>query len=131
MPDREVYVRDDGHTLPRLLAWLGDVCPDARLHDAFGPTLLYETRVHTTPTSICVTVGVGDGPWISLRFGAPADVFPWTTDAELARAVHRALGLEVRCDPGDLSPAPPQADVWLSVTAHREALVAWEDAREG
>ena len=120
-PDIEIYLRDDH--VNDLLDWL---------HQAMGPLTLDEPKGLTQHGALrgdqtipLMVVRKAAGKWASIWFDS--DATPWESDRDCARAVHAAIGHEVRCSVGGWEEADGEADAdrWLKVNAEGEAELNW------
>lgn len=120
-PDIEIYLREDH--VKDLLAWLPE---------AMGPIVLDEPKgnsrqglIESQPAVPLMIVRKAAGKWTSIWFDSEAT--PWATDIDCARAVHQALGHEVRCSVGSWNETDGEADAdrWLKVNADGESEFVW------
>jgi hypothetical protein len=120
-PDIEIYLRDDH--IQDLLGWLGSEVGTLNLT---VPTGLTQRGVLQAGSAIpLMIVRKAAGKWASIWFDSPHT--PWASDADCARAVHAALGQEVRCSVGGWTESDGEADAdrWLKVNAEGESEFVW------
>lgn len=117
----EVYIRTA--STPKILRWLADAL--GPVHRVDPDLHLYRVATAPREVSILVQPEIGDGHFTGVYLAPNAT--PWPTDVTFARAAFRALGQEVRCDPGTLS---GRAWHWFRIDRSGEALVEWGDAGE-
>ncbi|HET7077189.1 MAG TPA: hypothetical protein VFM49_07015 [Chloroflexia bacterium] len=119
----EIYVRDC--SLDRIQDWiqtvLGAITPVDQVNEM--SMRIHEAYHAGQPIPIVITSGVADGSFTSVWFNA-LDM-PWATDAACARQAARALGCEVRCNPGLLG-SSPYSDECLRIVGDREEVVVWD-----
>lgn len=117
-PDIEVYIRqpDAGD----VIAWLDDRFGIAN-REKRGRT----TTCRLTTGIECVLVeDAVDGGFVSLWF--KSEDTPWATDAECAREIFRALGLEVRCSRGSWDEGRDGDEPgWLCISDAGESTISW------
>lgn len=120
-PDIEIYLREDH--VKDLLAWLPDALGPLSLEEAKGNTR--QGLIQSTPAIALMIVRKAAGKWTSIWFDSAET--PWETDADCARAVHAALGHEVRCSVGgwDEADGEGDADRWLKINAEGESEFVW------
>lgn len=119
-PDIEIYLRDDH--LDALTGWLGTLGELSML----PPSGLTQRGMLTTTSAISLMiVRKAAGKWASIWFDSPDS--PWANDLDCARAVHAAIGQEVRCSVGGWTEADGEADAdrWLKVNADGETEFVW------
>ncbi len=120
-PDIEIYLRDDH--VQDLLEWLGR---DLGRLELSPPAGLTQRGVLQAGSAIpLMVVRRAAGKWASIWFDSPDT--PWESDAACARAIHAALGHEVRCSVGGWTEADGEADAdrWLKVNAEGESEFLW------
>lgn len=121
-PDIEIYLREEN--LDALTDWLGQQLGSLELKGWNGltrhGTLMLDG--HSIPIMI---VRKAAGKWSSVWFDSAAT--PWDTDLDCARAIHAAIGHEVRCSVGGWSEEQGDADVdlWMKVNEEGEAEFTW------
>lgn len=109
-PDREMLVRWAESILGPLTVVLEDRGCTIR-HDPVGRAFTLTERMEGTEF-----VGV----WCA----SANDDLPFASDLDLARRIHTALGVEVRCCPGSLKPSSSPSE-WWSVSGSGERLIEW------
>ena len=107
-PDRERLLRWAEKILGRLTVVLDDRGSTVR-HDPAG-------RAFT------LTEGIEGTDFVGIWCASANDDLPFESDLDLARAVHEALGVEVRCDAGSMKPNSSPSE-WWSVSGNGERLV--------
>ena len=118
-PDIEVYAK--GIDTPALINWLSNT-----LHASMAPAGPQRWRgegqgAQGASVPCLLLEKVADG-FTSLTFAS--DATPWPRDIDCARALHAALGGEVRCSPGGWLPgdAPEQ---YLRLCDGEETIITW------
>ncbi|MDP2304794.1 MAG: hypothetical protein Q8P18_02045 [Pseudomonadota bacterium] len=115
--DREVYV--DEADLGAIVSWLEGLLGPLTYVDSGRNVILHarEGRV-----AVILTPGMARGPFTSVCLRGELS---WPTDAALAREAAAALGVEVRCDPGELP--HHGSDTFLRIRGTEEERFDWLD----
>lgn len=121
-PDIEIYLREEH--LDSLNTWLDQEVGSLQLEpwrEAVRRGTLGIDQ-HRIPLMI---IRKAAGKWASVWFDSAHT--PWDTDLDCARAIHQALGEEVRCSVGSWSEEEddPEADRWIKVNASGEVEFTW------
>lgn len=119
-PDIEVYIK--GVDTEALRAWLHDM-----LHATLAPTGKGCWRgegqgEHGSVVPCMIMEKVADG-FTSLSFDSEAT--PWPRDIDCARALHAALGGEVRCSPGSWQPGE-EPECYICLKHGEESTLIWD-----
>lgn len=115
-PDIEIYVRHGSER--EIMRWLSEDL--GSFHQVETTPAIYNSARSGTQLSVIIQHGVGEETFVGVMI-AP-NITRWATDVDFARAAFKALGQEIRCDPGARGPAPWQ---FLQVTSSGEAIIEW------
>lgn len=119
-PDIEVYIRSVETST--LLAWLAETL-SATLQQT-GPQSWHGKGVgHDGAEIPCLLIERAMGGFTSLWFDSAAT--PWPRDIDCARALHTALGGEVRCSPGGWLPGE-EPDTFVKLINGVESTIEWK-----
>ena len=118
-PDIEVYTK--GIDTDALLAWL-----QATLHAALTPAgkgrWRGEGKGEYGAAVPCMVMEKAADGFTSLSFDS--DATPWPRDIDCARALHAALGGEVRCSPGGWLPGD-EPEQYIRLRSGEESVITW------
>lgn len=95
-----------------------------------GPlTVVFEDRDRTirhdpVGRAFTLTERMEGTEFVGVWCASANDDLPFASDLDLARAVHAALGVEVRCSPGSQEPNASPSE-WWSVSGNGERLIEW------
>lgn len=118
-PDIEVYVRSID--TEALAAWLKDTV-GADLQPTGPQTWHGKGRGLDEAVIPCLLVERAMGSFTSIWFDS--DATPWPRDIDCARALHAALGGEVRCSPGGWLPGDAP-DTFVKLIHGVESVIEW------
>lgn len=119
-PDIEVYVRSVD--TPSLIAWLADTL-SATLDQTSAHTWQGKGIGSDDSEIPCLLIERAVGGFTSLWLDSAAT--PWSRDIDCARALHDALGGEVRCSPGSWQPGE-QPDTFVKLINGVESMIEWK-----
>lgn len=121
-PDVEIYLKEEH--LDALTAWLEQTFDGLALREWKGLTRHGTLNIEDAAVPIMV-VRKAAGKWASVWFDS--DATPWASDLDCARAIHAAIGQEVRCSVGGWSEEQGDADAdrWMKVNEEGEAEFIW------
>lgn len=114
--DLEIYARE--RDLDRIVVWLEGLFGRTRQTERAGDSVIYKAG----KVSVVITPDIENGAFAGVSLRSPQ--LPWSSDLECARDAHRALGVEIRCDPGDAAPSAAPTQFWF-ISGSEEGLIDW------
>lgn len=118
-PDIEVYVK--GVDIDALLGWLHDTV-QATLTPAGKGHWRGEGQGENGAAIPCMIMEKAADGFTSLSLDS--DATPWPRDIDCARALHAALGGEVRCSPGGWLPGE-EPECYICLKKGEESTLIW------
>lgn len=118
-PDIEVYVKGVG--TEALLSWLHETL-QATLSPAGKGHWRGEGRGESNAVIPCMIMEKAADGFTSLSLDS--DATPWPRDIDCARALHAALGGEVRCSPGGWLPGE-EPECYIRLKDGEESTLIW------